>query len=225
MIQDKQGIWRFLAAFLAASVLTACALVFAGCPMEDDPLTEAPAEAAETPETPEASRPALDERLFGIWEWTLGSIVERISIRPTEGSTLGSLTYASNVYSAAVTDRFAGNIIYAENFSDTAGVIIIRYLSGKKQQWVDWDKADPEQNSFPLRQDHPVGKNFYGIYFLNLNGEGTQVFLACTNDQNNNYGPTETETLEQAKEKFTQGNMNQLLDLSVGDPQTKVQDL
>jgi hypothetical protein len=88
---------------------------------------------------------------------------------------------------------------------------------------VDWDKAVPPDH-FPLREDNPIG-NFYGIYFLNMNEEGTQVFLACTNDQNNNYGPTETETLEEAITKFTEGNMNQMLDLSVGDPQHKVKDL
>lgn len=68
-----------------------------------------------------------------------------------------------------------------------------------------------------------MGKNFYGIYFLNLNKEGTQVFLACTNDQSSNYGPTGTATMEEAIAKFTRGNMNQLLDLSFGDPQHKVE--
>jgi hypothetical protein len=57
-----------------------------------------------------------------------------------------------------------------------------------------------------------------------MNEEGTRVFLACTNDQNNNHGPTETDTLAEAIAKFTPGNMNQMLDLSVGDPQDKVED-
>jgi hypothetical protein len=55
-----------------------------------------------------------------------------------------------------------------------------------------------------------------------MNSAGTEVFLACTNDQNNGNGPTETKTLDEAIAKFTKGNMNQLLDLSVGDPQHKV---
>jgi hypothetical protein len=195
-----------------ALVLAAVILVFAGCRMESDPLTD-----------PGTGENALDERLYGVWEWRLGTTVEQITINP-EGGSMGTLTYGSNVYSATITESFAGNIVYAESFSSSAGIIIIQYLSGHKQKWIDWNNAAPSQNYFPLRPDNPAG-NFYGIYFLNLNSGGTQVFLACTNDQQNNYGPTETETLEQAKAKFTQGSMNQLLDLSVGDPQAKVQDL
>ena len=186
-------------------------LVFAGCPMADDPLNDSG-----------AAQNVLDERLYGVWEWRLNTMVERITVSPSGGG-MGTLSYGSNVYSAAVTESFAGTIVYAESFSSETGIIIIEYLPGRKQKWIDWGKANPGQNYFPLRSDNPAG-NFYGIYFINLNGGGTRVFLACTNDQSNNYGPTETETLEQAKAKFTRGNMNQLLDLSVGDPQTKVED-
>ena len=48
-----------------------------------------------------------------------------------------------------------------------------------------------------------------------------RVFFAQTNDQATNYGPTETKTLEEAIEKFTEANINNLLNLSVGDPQTR----
>ncbi|MDR2305224.1 MAG: hypothetical protein LBE10_11640 [Treponema sp.] len=207
-------------------------LVFAGCPMEDDPLIEPGTGTDNNPaadndpavnDDPETPENTLDERLYGVWEWRMGTMVEQIVISPAEGS-MGTLRYGSNVYSDTIKESFAGTIEYAENFSSGAGIIIIQYLPGRKQQWVDWSKADPDGNYFPLRDDNPEG-NFYGIYFINLNSEGTRVFLACTNDQNNNYGPTETATLAEAKAKFTQGNMNQLLDLSVGDPQDKVQDL
>ena len=217
----------------AAAILAALILVFAGCRLEDDPLFEEEQETAQQEETGDEENgheelPAvaftLDERLYGVWEWSSGSMVERITISPTEGSA-ATLTYGSNVYSVEVKESFAGTIVYAANFSSGAGIIIIQYLPGRELKWVDWTNADPSQNYFPLRPDNPAGKNFYGIYFLNLNEEGTRVFLACTNDQNNNYGPTETATLQEAKAKFTQGNMNQLLDLDAGDPQDKVQDL
>jgi hypothetical protein len=207
-------------------------LVFAGCRMEDDPLIEPETVTAadDDPKTDadgDSETPAventLDQRLYGVWEWRMGTMVEQIIISPAGGS-MGALTYGSNVYSAAIQESFAGTIEHAENFSSGAGIIIIQYLPGHKQKWVDWTKADPSNGYFPLRADNPEG-NYYGIYFLNMNSEGTRVFLACTNDQNNNYGPTETSTLAEAKAKFTQGNMNQLLDLSVGDPQDKVQDL
>jgi hypothetical protein len=197
-------------------------LVFAGCPLEEDPLKSKPAEEEEGEEESLENEPELDERLYGVWEWRMNTMVERFTISPTGGS-LGTLSYGSNVYSSTVQENFAGNIVYAENFSSSAGIIIIQYLSGHKQEWIDWDNADPGNNHFPLRPDNPSG-DFYGIYFLNLNNGGTRVFLACTNDQRNNYGPTETATLAAAKAKFTLGNMNQLMDLSVGDPQDKVED-
>jgi hypothetical protein len=208
-------------------LLLAALLVFAGCPMENDPLNESPAgNPAGNPaggDGGEEAQSSLDERLYGVWEWRMDTMVEQFIIRPAEGS-MGTLSCGSNVYSAGIKESFAGTIEYAENFSSSAGIIIIRYLPGHKQQWVDWYSADPYSNYFPLRPDNPKG-DYYGIYFLNMNSEGTRVFLACTNDQNNNHGPTETDTLEEAKAKFTQGNLNQLLDLSVGDPQDKVQDL
>jgi hypothetical protein len=192
-------------------LMSIAAALLAGCPLERDPL--------------EGSG-GLDERLYGLWRFQYHRIVEeiRISREGRSPGSLGSLTYGANIWSAlGFQENFAGDIVYAENFSESGGIIIIEYWPGHEQEWVDWDKAWPP-DYFPLREDNPVGKNFYGIYFLNMNEEGTQVFLACTNDQSNHYGPTETATLEEAKAKFTQGGMNQLLDLSVGDPQHKVEE-
>jgi hypothetical protein len=190
-------------------------LVLAACPLEDDPLE---------------GGAGLDERLYGVWRFEYGSIVEEIRItrEPRNPANLGALIAGSNIWEAVgFRENFAGDIVYAETFTESAdvgagGIIIIEYWPGHEQTWVDWTKAVPP-DYFPLRKDNPVGKNFYGIYFLNMNAAGTQVFLAYTNDQSTNYGPTETETLEEAVAKFTQGNMNQLLDLSVGDPQHKVE--
>jgi hypothetical protein len=181
------------------------------CPLENDPL-----EGGE----------GLDERLYGLWRFEYGRIVEEINItrKSRTPGNLGALSYGGNIWEdIGFKENFAGDIVYAENFSESAGIIIIEYWPGHEQTWVDWDKAYPPYY-FPPRADNPVDKNFYGIYFLNLNPEGTQVFLACTNDQSNNYGPTETATLKEAVAKFTKGSMNQLLDLSVGDPQHKVKD-
>lgn len=193
-----------------ACCLLAAALVLAGCPLENDPLE---------------GGGGLDPRLYGLWRFEYGQIIEEIRIarEPQNPGNLGSLSSGANIWTAVgFKESFAGDIVYAENFSESAGIIIIEYWPGHKQVWVDWSKARPPAY-FPPRADNPEG-NFYGVYFLNMNEEGTQVFLACTNDQSNNYGPTETETLEEAIAKFTQGNMNQMLDLSVGDPQHKVED-
>lgn len=157
----------------------------------------------------------LDPRLVGTWRFEFGSGYEQFVIQ-SDGNLDGkddTLTYNSN-YSGTDDEIFAGAIVYAECFSSNAGIIIIEYLPGRKQIWIDRSTMQPLASQ-------PPG-NFYGIYYLSLNGDGTEVFLAYTSDQARNNGPTETETLEDAIAKFTQGNMNQLLDLSVGDPQHKV---
>jgi hypothetical protein len=208
MIHDKTALGRvLLALFFAAAVFLP-----ASCALESDPLV---------------GSPGLDDRLYGLWRFEYNRIVEEIRItrEPLNPGSLGALRYGANIWTdLGFQENFAGDIVYAENFSESGGIIIIEYWPEHEQVWVDWDKAWPPYY-FPPRADNPVGKNFYGIYFLNLNEEGTQVFLACTNDQSNNYGPTETATLEEAIAKFTRGNMNQMLDLSVGDPQHKVEDL
>jgi hypothetical protein len=207
MIHDKTALGRVLLLLFFA------ALVFlpAACSLEADPLT---------------GKAGLDERLYGVWRFEYGHIVEEIRVtpEPLNPGNLGALISGGNIWEdLGFQENFAGDIVYAENFSESAGIIIIEYWPGHKQVWVDWSKAEPP-DYFPPREDNPEG-NFYGIYFLNMNKEGTQVFLAFTNDQDNNNGPTETETLGEAIAKFTIGNMNQMLDLSVGDPQKKVEDL
>jgi hypothetical protein len=192
-------------------------LLLAGCSLEDDSLNGANAASQE--------EARLDDRLYGVWRFEFGNTAEefRITRTPRRAGNVGGLTYGSKLWTSVLQENFAGDIVYAANFSGTAGVIIIEYWPGHKQVWVDWNQANPSASYFPPRADNPAG-NFYGIYFLNMNEAGTQVFLACTNDQRNNYGPTETETLDEAIAKFTQGNMNQMLDLSVGDRQRKVED-
>jgi hypothetical protein len=177
---------------------------FAACPMEDDPDTGAGI--------------GLDPRLVGTWrlEYGVGGY-EQFVIQSDGvlGGTDDTLIYNNSDYPGTDDNEiFAGTIVYAERFSSSAGIIIIEYLSGHKQVWMDWN------TDLPL-DPQPSG-NFYGIYYLNLNSAGTEVFLACTNDKDNNNGPTETVTLEEAIAKFTRGNLNQLLDLSVGEPQHKV---
>jgi hypothetical protein len=188
-------------------------LLLAGCRTEADaPETDAPKTGV-----------VLDGRLYGVWRMVVGNVVMeeiRITREAQNSGNGGSFIYGTDYWSTGTTkEMFAGDIVYAANFSETAGIIIIQYWPGHKQVWVDWDNADPP-SYMPPRKDSPSG-NFYGIYFLKLNAEGTRVFLACTNDQNNNYGPTETKTLAEARAKFTLENIEQHLNLSVGSLQEK----
>ncbi|MDR1024846.1 MAG: hypothetical protein LBL56_03905 [Treponema sp.] len=207
MIHYKAALGRVLL-FLA---FAGAVFLPASCALEADPLE---------------GGGGLDERLYGVWRFEYGRIVEEIRItrEPHNPGNLGALVAGGAIWEdIGFQENFAGDIVYAENFSESGGIIIIEYWPEHEQVWVDWSKAEPP-DYFPPRKDSPTGR-FYGIYFLNMNEEGTQVFLAFTNDQNNRYGPTETETLEEAIAKFTTGNMNQMLDLSVGDPQHKVKNL
>jgi hypothetical protein len=204
---EEENMRRRFFALLAAAL----ALVIAGCPLEGDNLE---------------NRPGLDERLYGVWrfEYGAGYYEEvRISKNAKNPNRPGALTYGTYTDKAlGFQETFAGDVVYAKNFSDSAGVIIVEYWPDHKQVWIDWDKSAWPNNLVP-RNPQPAG-SFYGIYVLNMNNAGTQAYIACTKDQNNNNGPTETKTLDEAIAKFTQGNLNQLLDLSVGDPQRKVED-
>jgi hypothetical protein len=198
------------------------ALFLAGCSMEE-------------PEAGEKREGWLDPRLVGAWRFTFAGSYEQcvITEKPQlDERNLGTLMFGHkgwgggfgseddpNVYH----DSFGGDIVYASAFRTTsddtsAGIIIIEYWQGHENSWPWWSEAPEgwaEQSyRFPNR-------NFYGIYYINLFADGHQVFLACTNDQSTNYGPTETRTLEEAIDKFTEANLPNLLNLDVGDPHTR----
>jgi hypothetical protein len=189
---------------LVLCLVAALSFSFLGCPMDGDTST---------------SIPGLDDKLIGTWEFTGSYGTERYVINDRNDT----FTYGS-VYDGTFTESFSGTIVYAESFSDSAGVIIIKYTEGHKQEWSSWAEDSPGSNNWvetPLNPQ-PAG-NFYGIYYVNLNDAGTTVFLANTSNlADYSYGPTETETLEAAKARFTETNINDYIDISVGEPQTKV---
>jgi hypothetical protein len=228
---------RVLGALIAAASLLAAACYLGGeapaeeapaeeeAPQEEDPSGKNPA-GEEDPQEPADFRGSLDPRLYGLWRFTYGGrIMEEIEITAeTKGEgNLGSLSYRGIYSSAELSEAFAADIVYAESFSDRTGVLIVEYWPGHKQVWIDWGASFYPYEMVPLSPQPPG--TFYGIYFLRLNDEGTVVMLACTSDQNNNYGPTEAATLEEAVAKFTEENRPLWMHMSVGDPQEKVEDV
>jgi hypothetical protein len=188
-------------------------LLFVSCPLEDDPLN---------------GKTGIDPRLFGVWRFGYGDAYEEFKISPSgNASILG--TFESGGFNNGATNSisaFKGDIVYAESFSASAGILIIKYWRTPidyKPIWLDWSQSVWPHKLIEL-DPQPTGE-YYGVYFINMREDGRQVFLACSSDQSANSGPTETDTLEEAIAKFSVGNMNQMLDLSVGDPQTKVGDL
>jgi hypothetical protein len=164
-------------------------------------------------EDPKPETHTIDTRLYGVWRFYYSGNYEEIIVDRDGGTQPGSLglfTFGGfNVVTNDYTPMFKGDIMYASAFSADSGIIIIEYLPGWENRWMNLD---------PPWSKNPNGYMFYGIYYINITNGGNRVFFACTNDQDNNYGPTETATLEQAIAKFTEGNMPNLLDLSVGDP-------
>jgi hypothetical protein len=124
------------------------------------------------------------------------------------GAEVYTITETTFVYEDTFLGIWGGKIDYVSNFSKNAGVLIIEYDGDKKQRWKNWETSE----------DITPPGNFYGIYFNSLT-ENT-VKLANTSDQKANYGPTETETSREAREKFTLGNKGDLTS-SGGNPQTR----
>jgi hypothetical protein len=180
------------------------ALSLAGCPMDDKD---------------SGGGPGLDSKLVGTWEFLGPYGSDRCIITDT---TLAYYSAPSDDVSSFV-EKWAGEIVYAYRFTEEAGIIIIEYTDNDhKQQWSSWTENPAGTWTETLLNPQPKG-NFYGIYYNNLSGGVTRdiVFFSNTSDIENGYGPTETETLEQAKEKFTLGNMNNYIDLTVSSPMTK----
>jgi hypothetical protein len=199
-LMGKTAVSLFFALFVAA-------LSFLGCPMESDT---------------SSGNVGLNPKLLGTWEFIGPFGTERYIIGP-------KFTYSSDD-GFGFTEHFSGTIVYAEDFGGGAGIIIIEYDAGHKQEWSSWvdSGVDGDGDGYndwvetPL-DPQPAG-DFYGIYYVNL-GDGTtgsQVFLANTSKLDDfSYGPTETVTLADAKTRFTEANINKYIDISVGEPQTK----
>jgi hypothetical protein len=173
----------------------------------------------------------LDPRLVGVWQFKFSGGVEECTITAKAATvdgvqSLGTMEFGGNFSSGGSTfsESFAGDILWAEAFDDqdvqdqymfftpssgrwdvtSAGVIIIKYWPGhENSMWT------------------PTG-DYFGLYYMNLNDEGTQVAIFHTSNQANGYGPTETTSLEAAKERFTIENIKLWLSTGAGDPQVKV---
>jgi hypothetical protein len=195
-----------------ALFLVVGALAFMGCPMEDDSTD---------------GGVGLDSRLEGTWEFDdAGYGGERYII---DGTSLTHGSLRGTGADAVFTEIYVGTIVHAESFSNSVGIIIIKFTDGHEYVWVDssnWHEDPPDSGNWvadPL-DPQPIGK-YFGIYYTHLkkNDDGKlEVKFVNTTDQANNYGPTVTETLEAAIERFTIENMNQLMDIDAGEPTHKV---
>jgi hypothetical protein len=204
--------------------IVSAALLLAGCPMEAPPAIG-------------ARKDWMDPRLFGVWRFTYSGSYEecvvseqaRFSAEENGGrQPYGSLVFGSdgwgNVFNPGVDGYsifFGGDIVYAASFGtnqenkESAGVLILKLWPDYPVSWRWWSEMPDGWAEQGCRYPD---RDYYGVYYLNFKGHGNQVFLAQSNEQATNYGPTETQTLEEAVAKFTEANINNLLNLDVGDP-------
>jgi hypothetical protein len=160
----------------------------------------------------------LNAKLIG--EWRFGYDTDKDGVNDSyEWYKIGddaTLSYGYGSLEGTDSTAFSGIIVYVANFNEKAGVIIIKYDSGKEQQWYDYDYTDPENLILTERQRQG---NFYGIYYDALTK--TTVKLGNSTNLADNYGPTETATLSKAVAKFTVDAAGDFVDWSMIKPQTK----
>jgi hypothetical protein len=207
-------------------IIVLAALVFAGCPLEAPPVTGAGIE--------------MDPLLVGVWRFEFGGNIEECVVSEQarfgrEGNDghvpIGSIVFGYSGWGGSVGDgsqdyavNLGGDIVYAESIgtseekNESSGILILRLWDDYPVTWRYWREMPPGWAGQGYRYPD---RNYYGIYYLNFKEDGNQVFFGQTNDQKTNYGPTETRTLDEAKEKFTRDNINNLLNLDVGDPQRR----
>jgi hypothetical protein len=127
-------------------------------------------------------------------------------------------------FGGAFSDIFSGDILWAEAFDDADVLRQHMYFRPSSGRW-DVVSAGVIIIKYWPEHEHtmwtPTG-DYFGLYYMNLKDDGTQAAIFHTSDQANSYGPTETTTLEAAKERFTIDNIKLWLSTDAGDPQVKV---
>ena len=93
---------------------------------------------------------------------------------------------------------FAGDIQYVSFFDSSSGVIIIKYDPGRELIWYSGD---------------PNTGNYYGIYFEDLVPQSKMYPSGTSYVSDYSYGPSETENLNDAINRFTQADQTLWMDL------------
>ena len=102
---------------------------------------------------------------------------------------------------------WGGRIMRITAFNENTGVLIIQYDADSKQQWTNWDT---------MEDITPAGRDFYGIYYRTQTVNS--VIFSNTSDQENDWGPSETASLQEAVNRFTFDNMTNWVDLAFAAP-------
>ena len=140
----------------------------------------------------------LPETLVGEW---IFPVVEFPSERYLIDA--GAVQYGYGGSSEGATESvydYKGNIRFVSNYSDTSGVIIVEYTDR------------PSYSKYN-------GNSFFAIYYQNLKSETVQLANAINLSD---LSAPDTETLEEAVEKFTLFKMGKFVNWGHVQPQTRV---
>jgi hypothetical protein len=118
--------------------------------------------------------------------------------------------------------QFFGDVVYADAFTSTSGIIIVKYDEGNETAWYPDVNGDPD--------DYVPTGVFYGIYYKNYlvsdpaNGGSQSVWYQNTSDLSyfdpgNEIAarPCETTTLQDAIDRFTESDKSDWTDDDVGE--------
>jgi hypothetical protein len=179
---------RVLSLFLALGLVIG-ALSLLGCDLDDD--------------DDFVDDHQLNSRLVGNWklhyEGSYESGGETIEYSGDEEYKIDAIAKTITLNDTGSFSSFTGSIEYVYNFSETAGVLIIKYTE---------NTDDTKKNKYSA------------VYFRNLTA--TTVKLGAPYDASDTSAPVEVDSLAAAKEKFKPANISLYGgELTMASPQTK----
>jgi predicted small secreted protein len=130
--------------------------------------------------------------------------------------------YDGMEYESVIYGQFFGDVVYADTFDSTSGIIIVKYDEGNETVWYPGVNGDPN--------DYVSTGVFYGIYYENYlaydpdNGGSQSVWYQNASDLSW-YDPVaeiaarpcETTTLQDAIDRFTENDKSDWVDDTVGE--------
>lgn len=159
----------------------------------------------------------------GTWQASYGDFYDIAWLWQNPSSVEAQFFYYDGMEDGGVIyGQFFGDVVYADAFTSTSGVIIVKYDEGNETVWYPGVNGDPN--------DYVSTGVFYGIYYKNYlasdpdNGNNQSVWYQNTSDlswfdpgQGTAAGPSETTTLQDAINRFTQSGKSNWADDTIGE--------
>jgi predicted small secreted protein len=159
----------------------------------------------------------------GMWQASYGDFYDIAWLWEDASSVEAQFFYYDGMEDGGVIyGQFFGDVVYADAFDSTSGIIIAKYDEGSQTVWYPGVNGNPN--------DYVSTGVFYGIYYENYlasdpdNGNNQSVWYQNTSNlswfnpgQGTAAGPSETTTLQDAINRFTQPNKSNWAGNTVGE--------